>query len=84
MNCQGNVGNDMDIEKQAADLRCCGNCKHGGTKWDEETEQSYHGCGINTDIIMAGDPVCEWMVCERWTSDGHDAAWRLKQFKDSY
>lgn len=75
----------MDIEKQAADLRCCGNCKHSGTKWDEDTEESYFGCSLLADTVLnplAGEPCAADMVCASWTSDGKDEAWRKENHKE--
>jgi len=71
----------MDIEKQAADLRCCGNCKHGGMKWHEEQEQLFYGCGLNHDVFR-GDPCSADMVCPDWASDGRNNAWRMENYKE--
>lgn len=70
----------MDIEKQAADLRCCGNCRHSGMKFTFDNRKAHFGCFI-TGRLFDDLSLKHNMVCDKWVSDLRDIAWRKRELE---
>lgn len=72
----------MDIEKQAADLRCCGNCSFGKMIRYPNINDVYFGCIIDTTTHNHGCPVSPKAVCDKYQNDNKSIEWRLKHLRD--
>lgn len=71
---------DIDIDKQAADLRCCGNCKHSGAKCSNDRQKVHFGC-FATGQLFDDYYLTPEMVCDKWVSDLQNVAWRKRQLE---